>query len=71
MRTGKRALVTWSALIAALFLCVTLVAFPTWAEPATASKTIGNMDEFKTNMENSDYYVQKGTFAELDTVGLA
>ena len=94
MKTEKRSLVTWSAFIATLIICIILSACSASAEtneksssatsveetndtvaqttePATASKTIGSMDEFKTNMENSDYYVQKGSFAELDTVDLA
>ena len=94
MKTEKRSLVTWSAFIATLLICIILSACSAstetneksssatsveetndtvaqTTEPATASKTIGSMDEFKTNMENSDYYVQKGSFAELDTVDLA
>ena len=77
MKTEKRSLVTWSAFIATLLICIILSACSASAEtneksssatsveetndtvaqttePVTASKTIGSMDEFKTNMENSD-----------------
>ena len=87
MKTEKRSLVAWSVFIATLLICVTLSACSASTETnekpgsttsveetndtVAQTKTIGSMDEFKTNMENSDYYVQTGSFAELNTIDLA
>ena len=31
----------------------------------------GNMNALKTNLENSDFYVQQGSFEEFDTIEMA
>ena len=62
IKTGKKLFAVWSVLIVMLLFSVTLSACSASTEAneqpgsatGTAENAIGNMDAFKTNMENRD-----------------